>query len=472
MFDQSMQTGGDEQDMGASGTSGVPPQGSTPSASPFSPPSGASAPAAPQDAFADPSQPGIAPTQAAPQIEVGSMRTMPEKFMSGGHVSTTMVRGGSSRRRFMIIAVVVVLLGAITAGAYFYLQMPDNIFTGKRPEPAVGDGAQAPDDTAPPGPTDTGPENPDAVPATPEEQEVMKSRDAQRVQDLQTIAGALSTYFERFESYPQFLSVIPRDILADAPTDPKTSAPYTYTATEGRQSYRIIFDVEYEATLKGQKMLAGSWEVYPSDFQAPDGTDEVVPPDGTEVPPEARGSVDADGDGLTALEEGIFRTSLSVQDTDSDGYNDATEIKNFYSPIQSGAITLSDTDLIELYMDPVRGFGFYYPTEWAVRVPATNANDIVISAPTGEDFTVTVADNAQQQTSWEWYVERVSQDYNPDNVDIVTVAGVEAVRSLDGLSVYVALDDMVLSIVYHQNEVQTVNYPAIFQLLLDRITLL
>ncbi|MEK7584807.1 MAG: hypothetical protein AAB490_06200, partial [Patescibacteria group bacterium] len=307
---------------------------------------------------------------------------------------------------------------------------------------------------------------------TPGEQEVMKARDVQRVEDLRTIADALATYFERFESYPQFLSVIPRDILADTPTDPKTSAPYTYTATEERQSYRIIFDVEYEAILNEQQLTAGSWEVYPSDFQAPGDIDETTPPDDTVVPPSARGNVDADGDGLTAFEEGVFRTSLSVQDTDGDGYNDASEVANFYSPIQSGAIKLSDTDLVELYMDSARGFGFYYPAGWAVRIPATNVNDIVASAPTGEDFTITVASNDQGQTSWEWYVEHVSQDYNPDNVDIMTVAGVEAVRTLDGLSVYVAVDDMVLSFVYHQNEVQTIDYPAIFQLLLDRLTLL
>lgn len=347
-------------------------------------------------------------------------------------------------------------MGGLTAGAYFYLNSDLNPFVPKAPPP---------DTNVPTAPVATTNTN-QATSTTPAIDAAASARDQQRIADVTTIARALEDYKTRFSSYPQFMSQIPADIASSLPVDPKTQKSYAYNATADRQSYLLVFDVESGVTFKNRSLTPGSWDVSPSDFNETAGTTNTNPGDASQL-----ANLDADGDGLTAAEEKLFKTSPVASDTDADGYKDAVEIQNLFSPINSGAITLEAAGLVSHYTHATLGYSLYYPSIWAVSIPSGNQQQALVTSDTGEDFTIEVFDNTDHLTSWDWYTKKVSSDFNKNNVTFVTIAGHEAVKTKDGLTVYLATKDHMYVFTYDLNGVSTVNYPNVFNLLLTRVTL-
>jgi len=412
-------------------------------------------------------------------IEQGSIHTMPQKFIDTHHAAVA-VKAVSGKRMLIIVSIVALVLGAITVGAYFYFQSSGNIFSGGIPQPSV----PAPDqdtineNTAQPPRNENTSDDANSNVAPPIV-ENGQGRDEQRVADIIEIARALDEYHDRFSVYPQFLTVIPKDILPVLPADPLSDQPYTYTTEDNRRSFAIVFDVEEQAVFKGEILDTGTWELTPDDFNddipVATNTNQAPPP----IPPppsdpigNANANLDADGDGLTTAEEKVLGTSAATHDSDADGFRDNIELGNFYSPIHPGDVKLDQSGIVKLFTNTTHGYSFYHPAGWVVSVPDADQREVLISTGTGEDFSITVDDNPQQSTSWEWYSETISFSSDTSAVTFVEIAGYEAVSTLDSLRMYVAVGDVVLSIVYNLNDVPTVNYPNIFNLILDRLTIL
>lgn len=78
---------------------------------------------------------------------------------------------------------------------------------------------------------------------------------------------------------------------------------------------------------------------------------------------------DADGDGLSDADELLFGSDPRVKDTDGDGYDDGVEIANGYDPIDPGAMKLKKRIVVTLADQTLR----YYlgPKEVAVTPVST-----------------------------------------------------------------------------------------------------
>lgn len=406
----------------------------------------------------------------------GAIYTMPDKFMGGATATprggqTSGGGGGSGKKMVLIIGIVAIFLGGLTAGAYFYINSGGDFFGILSPTDQGSQNTQPsvnqPVSNQPVAPVNADQNTNEQAPS--QEEAAQRARDAQRVQDVVVIAKALQDYYTKFNAYPQLLQVIPKDILPNEPKDPLTQRLYAYTTRDSRQSYSIIIEAELELNFNDKSYAKGTWEFYPEDFNG------GVPP-ATDEPPAASnpelGNIDADSDGLTAAEEALFGTSAVNPDTDSDGYRDNIELTNFYSPLEGGAIKLDQAGIVKLYTNETLKYRFFYPTSWVVSVPDSSTGEVLITSGTGEDFRISVEDNIDGKTSWEWYTQNVSHDFNPNSVTITTIAGHEAIKTLDGLGAYVAVGNRVFVLRYQLNTEAVIRYPAVFGLLLDHFTIL
>lgn len=418
--------------------------------------------------------PQVGASASQSQVPPATIYTMPEKFMgSTGTLRAIPQAGGaaapaaSGKRLFLTVGIVAVVLGALTTGAYFLLNSSYNPFTS--PEPSVN---VPPVNEAPVPNENTAPvENTNVV--SPNENEnnnesaalSARERDQKRLDDLIAIADALDKYFASSGGYPSFLSQLPSSVIEEVPHDPATGQNYVYVAAGDKQSYEIVFEIEESVVFKGETWPRGTYRLKPIDFKTTQAPVDPLP-----VPPLPVGSIDADGDGLTAAEEALMKTSPQTNDTDADGYPDASEIANFYSPIQSGGVKLSDTGLVRYFSSESLAVSFYYPADWTADAN-DQTSEILITTQTGENISIQRNENPEGKTAWEWYVSEVSGDLNQNNVKIETIAGVEAVRTLDGLNAYIAINSRVFVVTYHLNNVKTVDYPALFNFILSRLVI-
>jgi len=185
----------------------------------------------------------------------------------------------------------------------------------------------------------------------------------------------------------------------------------------------------------------------------------------TEIMPEASpapvNGVDADADGLTDVEEKLYGANPAVADTDGDTYQDGAEVANHYNP--NGQGTLEATALFSKFFGlPLT---FFYPIAWQ-RTGSVATGEVKFAAPTGEFFQFLIA-HAGGMPLGQWYQEQTGI---PVNVQAQTrVAGHDAIRSVDGLTLYTATDGTISIISYNAGPEQALNYKATFAYIIDTL---
>jgi len=171
---------------------------------------------------------------------------------------------------------------------------------------------------------------------------------------------------------------------------------------------------------------------------------------------------DLDNDGLSDLEEGIYKTDKNNPDTDGDGYNDGQEVVNVYDPISAGLAKLFNSDLMNTYVDIHSRFNLIYPRDWQTK---KDDNNIYFYTSTEEFIAVISAETDKDYINLEeWYFGQFGE--NAAGEQKFEIDGIKAIRAKDGLGVYAIIGENIYSFIYNIGLRNDTNFLTTFNMII------
>ncbi len=111
---------------------------------------------------------------------------------------------------------------------------------------------------------------------------------------------------------------------------------------------------------------------------------------------------DNDADGLTDVEEELYRTDPEVKDTDRDTYPDGHEPFYLYSPTEREPGKLIESGSVREYSNPTFGYTLYYPSGWVVDTVDPQYRHVLFSTLRGEYVGIQVFDRSGSEPFEAW----------------------------------------------------------------------
>lgn len=178
---------------------------------------------------------------------------------------------------------------------------------------------------------------------------------------------------------------------------------------------------------------------------------------------------DSDKDGLTDIEEELYKTDPGVVDTDADGYSDDLEIDNLYNPAGQAPVRLLDAGTVKEFSNPVFGYSVVYPVNWAGGLTGNvdpNYRDVLFSTITGEIIQVLVFDkDSTNQSFADWFGLHAPEERFSEIEDFVSYYKVPGFKRRDGLVYYFVEGNRVYVIAYHTTNSSAVNFPTVMKMM-------
>ncbi len=186
-----------------------------------------------------------------------------------------------------------------------------------------------------------------------------------------------------------------------------------------------------------------------------------------QIAPNTPASADTDRDGLTDIEEGIFKTEINNPDSDMDGNPDGQEIISLEDPSQVNGAKLAASGLINVYTNPTYSYSFFYPASWLARaIPETDNQEVLVITNTGEFFSATVENNPEGLSPKDWYL-RQSPHTDESLLYSTLVNNQEAVWNQEHLTIYINKDDRVYILSYNVGTEEEANFKTTFEMLIN-----
>lgn len=176
-------------------------------------------------------------------------------------------------------------------------------------------------------------------------------------------------------------------------------------------------------------------------------------------------ALDKDKDSLTDEEEVLYGTTVTLPDTDQDGFVDGKEITAFYSPLKANA-RLGKSGTVTKYVDQIYGWTMYYPSQWLAEPLSSNGTEVLFTsnAVDGEFVEVLVADNTDTQTAAEWYAG-LFDGINATDLEPVTINGLSGIVSPDGFTYYLADNQYIIAINYNFGTRHEIHFRTSFKMM-------
>jgi len=175
---------------------------------------------------------------------------------------------------------------------------------------------------------------------------------------------------------------------------------------------------------------------------------------------------DSDSDGLTDIEEELFRVKAENEDTDSDGYRDGLEVINLYNPAGFAPQKIEETALVEIYENPTYDFQIFYPANWLAKALDETNEEIMITSATGEFVQIIVVENKEGLALSDWYLEKAPEVKPADVGTVATKSGLSGIKTPDELTAYFSIGDKIFAISYNIGVKTELNYKSTFEMII------
>ena len=379
-----------------------------------------------------------------------AMYTMPNVKQSNSLSSPK--KSGSPKLMIIIIAIIVIAI--IGVGYWFYTSMSvptDNLLI----DDSFNTNTLVPVDN-----TITEPE--EEIASTPSD------RDKQRLDDVSAVRSALAFYYQEMKAYPDILDDLLDKYLDSIPINPNPGGnSYIYVPQESNQSYKLTFILEDGGVLGALNLQAGEYQAGPTLIEplvenVDNGDDVVID---TEEGIELLSGLDSDSDGLTDIEENLYKTNSTLVDSDEDGYSDASELINLYDPSQAGVL-LADNTTVTQYINTAFNYSILYPSDWTVRALTEDKMEIIFNSKTTEFIQILILENPLGLSARNWYL-----NYNPDanetSLKEVVLNNMIGIQTASRRYTYLAVGSNIYSIIYNIGTTNQLNYQSTYEMMLN-----
>jgi hypothetical protein len=195
------------------------------------------------------------------------------------------------------------------------------------------------------------------------------------------------------------------------------------------------------------------------------------------APPEVNysSSLDSDKDGLTDIEEEIYKTERNLPDTDADGFIDGQELINGYNPKAAGSSSLATSGLVNKYSNPVFNYEILHPSAWLDRPTDQSLKEVIFQSATGEYIQIIVEDNIGSVDIVEWYIEQSPLSQLGQLERETLASGYEVLISPDKLTYYLVdkqNPELVYVITYTIGTKTRINFLTTFQMMINSFNLI
>lgn len=180
--------------------------------------------------------------------------------------------------------------------------------------------------------------------------------------------------------------------------------------------------------------------------------------------------LDSDKDGLADLEEELFSSDNSDEDSDDDGYLDGIELVNLYNPISFAPQKLSESGLVKVYNES--RFNIFYPIKWEAEL--IEEGNISFKADNGEFIQLIISPNPDSITPEEWYRIQIGMEEDPLSDSFKTIdnginkKGLYYAKISDE-TIYISDYANIYVLGYNLGATGEMNFPSVFEMMLQSL---
>ena len=251
------------------------------------------------------------------------------------------------------------------------------------------------------------------------------------------------------------------------PTAPTTAQPPTQATEENKKSSERTSTVtEAEENKQSEKLATGATTTaVGADTSSATGTKIIVAQEASTTSTTLRPAGDIDQDGLSDIEEVLLGTAPDSRDSDGDGFDDFSELRNLYNPAGSGHLIVNSN--ISKYSNGTYKYAIHHPSQWKLETIG-GEESVLFRMDNNQFIQIIVQSNTKGQTINEWYQEQFDAIAVKDEQRLYK-KGWTGVKSKDGLIAYLLhpKGSHIFTLTYNIGLQNVIEYKNIFEMMIN-----